>query len=344
MVYMLKDVTILIPSFNRHRQLKRLLEYYRGLEINIIVGDSTSIPFPNVDGYKNLKYFHYPNYPYAKKLALIYKKIKTSYVLFCADDDFVIPVAIKKCVAFLKKNPDYNSAHGHYVFFEKHKDNISFYPFYLKSINLDINGKTPSERVIQILSNYMQLLYAVTKTSDIKPIFKLLEKNPKIKNDNLVELFQAITLCIKGKSKTLALLYCAREVTPNSARTYTEELDAFFRKPEYFKEYKQWSEIIVNNLARSEKILPAKAKIIVNKGINSYLQNSLIYIPSMKISLLRLQRLVNKYSLGIAYKIYRLIHKEENINAPKHAFLKRESKRELEKIRKYIHKYDILTS
>ena len=33
----------------------------------------------------------------------------------CADDDFLVPSAITKCVAFLENNKDYSSAQGHYV-------------------------------------------------------------------------------------------------------------------------------------------------------------------------------------------------------------------------------------
>src|SRR3989344_5577464 len=152
---MLPKVTIVIPSYNRHRQLNRLLEYYSHYRIPIIVADSTKSVFPNRNKYENVKYYHYPNLPYAHKLPLIYKKVKTKFVLFCADDDFVIPSAIKECVQFLEKNSDYNSAHGHYIFFEDKKTDIVAYPFYLSVVDLDINASEPLERVRQILSNYM---------------------------------------------------------------------------------------------------------------------------------------------------------------------------------------------
>lgn len=340
---MLSKVTIVIPTFNRHRQLERLLEYYSNYNYPIIIGDSSATTFPNVNKYKRVKYLHFPSYPYAKKLPLIYKKVKTKYVFFCADDDFVIPDAIEKCVDFLEKNRDYSSAHGHYVFFEdKGKNNISAYPFYLYAVNIDINSNTPSQRVEQLLSNYMQLLYAVCRTSAVKEVFRQLEKNPGIKNDSLVELLQAIILCIIGKSKTLPIFYCAREVTPKSARTYVPSLDIVSTDKKYFKEYNLWFKVILNYLLEREKlpILLAKKKLLFAIGL--YLKAELITLPILNFNIyaLQLQRIINKYSFGIAQKIYRFIIPSTNEkNLAKHAFAKKSNKEKFKKIIYLIKKY-----
>lgn len=334
---MYSDITIIIPTHNRHRQLNRLLSYYSKFKFKIIIGDSSFKIFPDLKKYKNVRYYHYPNYPYAKKLPLIYDKVTTKYVLFCADDDFIIPKSIIKCRDFLNKNPDYNSAHGHYVFFEDRQKSLPVYSFYLASINLDINSSKPSERVKHLLSNYMQLLYAVTKTSDIKLAFKLLKGVPKIKNDNLVELFQAVILCINGKSKTLPILYCAREVTPNSARTYTQELDTYFNQPKHSKEYQTWFRCITKHLSEKEEIPTEKAREVFNEAIRLYLKNSLLYIPFLKISLTSVQRTINKYSLGLVKKIYNFfIPFSGDKNISKHAFSRKEGQKEWERIKTLI--------
>lgn len=334
---MLSDITIIIPTYNRPRQLNRLLNYYSRSKFQIIVGDSSPDIFPYLKRYRNVKYYHYPNFSYAKKLPLIYDRVRTKYVLFCADDDFIIPKSIIECRNFLNKNSDYNSAHGHYIFFEDQKKNLTVYPFYLASIKLDINSNSPSKRVKHLLSHYMQLLYAVTKTSDMKLAFKLLRENPRIKNDNLVELFQAIILCINGKSKTLPNLYCAREITPNSARTHTQELDVYLNQPKHSKEYRAWFDSITKHLSAREKIPLEKAEEIFNEGVMLYLRNFLLYIPFLKISFTNVQRTINKYSLGLVKKVYNFfIPFPGNENLPKHAFSKKRGQKEWEKIRTLI--------
>ena len=40
--------------------------------------------------------------------------IQTDYSVLCADDDFIIPSSLNKCINFLKNNKSYSSAHGLY--------------------------------------------------------------------------------------------------------------------------------------------------------------------------------------------------------------------------------------
>lgn len=337
---MLNNLTIIIPTYKRHRQLARLLDYYSKYKLNILVADSTLTPFPSKKISKNVKYYHYPNYSYAKKLPLIYSKVKTKYVVFCADDDFIIPSSILESVNFLEKNADYSSCHGHYAFFQNPDNkNLLAYPFYLDSMNLNINSDKPSKRVMQLLSAYMQLLYAVTITADIQQVFKYLTNYPEIKNDNLVEIFQAIILCINGKSKTLPILYCIRERTPNSAGTYTDDLDSFYVKKKYAKEYNIWLEILAKHLAKKEEISQTEAKVIITSAIKIYLKNSFMYVPFLKISILNIQRILNKYSFGLAKLIYDLVRPSPQQNLKKHSFFKKAGKKEFENIKLYIKKY-----
>jgi len=101
---MFKDLTLVIPTHNRPKRLRRILEYYSEIEIRIMICDSSKDKFPKKYLGKNVKHFHYKNWPYSKKLSNCIKKVKTKYLLICADDDFIIPSAIKKCIDFLVKN------------------------------------------------------------------------------------------------------------------------------------------------------------------------------------------------------------------------------------------------
>lgn len=339
---MFQNVTIIIPSYNRHRQLERLLDYYSNYRISIIVGDSTLKPFTSLRKYKNVKYLHYPNYSYANKIPLIYNKVKTKYVIFCGDDDFVTPSGIKKSVEFLEKNPDYNSAHGHYIFFEERKNEISAYPFYLHSIDMDINSSIPSERLNRLLSNYMQLMYAVTKTADAIKAFDILDNHKQIKNDNLVELLQAAILCINGKSKILPIFYCAREITPNSARTHTAPLEVISTKHQFRKEYKIWLNAIMEHLVKKEKLSNGQAEKKVMEGINNYLKGLIIKLPFVNIYTLEIQRFIIRATFGLAKKLRNFIIKPNDYkNLPKHTFHTPLGESEFKKIQEYIKKYRV---
>lgn len=335
---MLEDVTIVIPTYNRPRQLLRLLDYYSQDKLSILIADSTIKPFKLPRKFKNVEYYHFPNYPYVKKLPLIYKKVKTKYVVFCADDDFVLSSGINVCINFLEENPDYISAHGHYLRFKEEKSgNISAWPTYLYSLNLDINSNIPSKRVVQLLSNYAQLLYATIRTKEAKRIYSLLEKNSLISNDNLVELTQAILLCIEGKSKVLPILYDVRESTPNSAGTYVNSLEVISVDPKYEKEYHTWIQLLISQLKKKEKITKKDAATKIRSAINLYLKDYLLSLPHLQLNLSKFKNQTNALLKGIPAKITNFL-RYYNISS-QHIIHQKQAKIEYKNIRKYIIKY-----
>ena len=335
---MLEEVTVIIPTYNRPRQLLRLLDYYSQYRICILIADSTIKPFQLPAKFKNVEYYHFPNYPYVKKLPLIYKKVKTKYVVFCADDDFVAPIGIEACVDFLEKNPDYISAHGHYLRFHEEKSGkITAWPTYLYSLNIDINSNIPSERINQLLSNYAQLLYAVVRTKDAKKVYSLLEKNKQISNDNLVELTQAILLCIFGKSKILPVLYDVRESTPNSAGTYINSLEIISIDPKYKKEYNTWLQLLIIQLQKQELITKKDATVKIMKAINLYLKDYLMSLPHLQLNLSKLKNNINNLLNGIPAKITNYLRYYDT--SSQHIIHQKAAKMEYKNIKKYIIKY-----
>ena len=88
---LLKNITIIILTHFHHACLHRILDYYREVNVNILVADSNNKVFPSCESYKNLQYYHYPGMPFCEKMAKIFHHVITPYVVLCADDDFIIP-------------------------------------------------------------------------------------------------------------------------------------------------------------------------------------------------------------------------------------------------------------
>ena len=106
---MTADLTLLIPTHERPAYLKRILDYYRELPLQILVGDSSAAaydePLPG-----NVTYIHYPDAEFYEKMNLFVRRAATPYAVLCADDDFIAPGGMQAALAFLKDNPDYASA------------------------------------------------------------------------------------------------------------------------------------------------------------------------------------------------------------------------------------------
>ncbi|MBU2025198.1 TIGR00180 family glycosyltransferase [Patescibacteria group bacterium] len=212
----LKKITVIIPAHNRPKHLTRTLDYYSGTDLKIIVIDSSEEIFKNRGRFKRVAYHYLRNSSgssLAKKVCLALKKINTRYSVICSEDDFVNPRGILNCVQFLEKNPRYVSAQGHFVSFINNKGKIAFNPSYRYIRNTNIRQKFPCSRVRAFFKKYMQLLYAVHRTKNLRNIFKIIVKN-KIKNYNLHELMMGVMTIVAGRHRVLNIFYASREKIP----------------------------------------------------------------------------------------------------------------------------------
>jgi glycosyltransferase domain-containing protein len=260
---MLKDITLIIPTKNRHLYLARALEYYSNSGLNIIVADATTkkftLPVPG-----NVEFLHYPNVPYCDKLSDVLRKVNTTYTLLCADDDFILPSAIKTCVDFLEGHPEYKSAQGHYVFYNYHHHRFYYTPAYVETIGADINDKLPSKRMASYNSIPIQLYYCVHHTATLKYVFD--HSSGKITNLNLVELLIGYAAIICGKHKVLPIFYAQRELLYGSAGK-SDRIDVISNSPEYKEQYELFLESMIDLLKKEENLSVTQATSIMKNAI-----------------------------------------------------------------------------
>ena len=115
------NVTIVIPTYNRPRQLDRQLNFleYAKNQFPVIVVDGTNEaatrelnrgvakrhPSVQMRQYEQDRHF-------GLRISDGAKAADTEYVLVSADDDFAFPPAIRECADFLDAHPDYSAAIG----------------------------------------------------------------------------------------------------------------------------------------------------------------------------------------------------------------------------------------
>ena len=237
---MIPKFTIIIPTYNRSKYLKRILNYYNKYERNfkIIVADSSSDENKRVNK-KNISLLSFLDIQYIDKYASkinpydkwcnVLNYVKTKYALFCADDDFIIPNGIKKSIDFLEKNADFSCAQGHYISFylgnNLQKKEFVFKPSY--TYYNSITSDNVKDRLFSNFVNYMQTIYAVHRTNLLKMIF---EESAKYTNDNRFgELLASMLDLVYGKVKKLDILYSAREVIVGSDGQRDKNMKDFIR-------------------------------------------------------------------------------------------------------------------
>lgn len=343
---MFDKITLVIATKNRHSYLERILDYYTDSGIHIIVADATKEIYKKKLP-ENISYYHYPEIPYCEKLDSVFKRVNTTYTMLCADDDFIIPQAIATCINFLDTNLDYNSAQGHYVFFNHSKNKLFYLPAYLSTIGCHINDEKATDRIKQYNNIWIQFYYSVHRTETLKDVFSF--ANNKFFNLNLVELMMGIHTLIKGKHKVLPVFYGVRELLYRSAGK-SHGLDVFSTSNEYKEQYMAFFSEVIRLLTIYQGMSEQEAKAFLEQSIQDHIHNRYDNKFSLKKSVLAFGKKIIPFTLRKRLRHYMLLLKDERKQKNNYAlsiktngfpFKGGPEKIELQRIESYIFKYNI---
>ena len=237
MVY-LSEITLIIPTHNRSGYLKRILDYYSYVPLQIIVVDSTREPFSGQFDPVKILYNHFPDMPMPMKIAKALVQVKTRFVAMCADDDFIIPEGMISCINFLNQNKGFVAAQGNNISYKKsdnYEEYIEINPMYLQQLNYEITSPDPFKRMGKLFQPYRTIFSAVHYTGVLKRAFQQLD--PEIKNLYLNEYLTAVVPILSGYYKELNLFYQVREFSPTSDDKTTDNLDVISTSSRYKKEF-----------------------------------------------------------------------------------------------------------
>lgn len=210
----MRDLTLVIPTFNRPAHLKRLLTYYQqaGLQTRFLVLDSSNEDTVAANAAlvascgERFRHVVFPSsLPVATKLFQGLALVETPYCAFCADDDLVFPDALTHALDFLASHTDYVCTDGIYLNFFPSKGEINFQVEYGSR---GIEADHPGARVFRLFQSYESMFYAVFRASDLRDVFSFVKDIPSL---HYQELFQAAGALLKGKSHRLPEFYAARQ-------------------------------------------------------------------------------------------------------------------------------------
>jgi glycosyltransferase domain-containing protein len=208
------ELTLLVPTFNRHGHLRRLLGYYSsrlpGVKVLVLDSSEEAVRDANHRLVAELggPFLHrrFPgDLPVAKKLLLGLGEVDTPYCAFCADDDLVFPEGLERALAFLRENPEFVCADGIYLNFHPvgHQVQVK-----LEYGSEGIDPSHPCARVFRLFQRYESLFYGVFRTADLREIFGGVCNVPSL---HYQELFQAAAALLIGKSHRLPVFYAGRQ-------------------------------------------------------------------------------------------------------------------------------------
>lgn len=268
LVHRFKDLTVVIPTYNRPKYLERSLEYWARSLIKVIVVDGSPYKYSG-DIPCNVSYYHDSNVNIGRRWANGLHKVQTPFSVLCADDDFLSLSGIEACLDFLRSNSDYASAQGVGVRFQvDNKMNIFVEISNSLMVGHDINGSTALERLNQLFIDYIEQTYSICRT----PILQMsLDTCIDQTNPHYIEHSTIFVPSVFGKHKVLPVLYSAREEIQGSARGSFELPRFEILKSCNKVTYELWRESIVKIYAEEVNVSLDSAFEVFDRNFTQYL-------------------------------------------------------------------------
>lgn len=166
-------LTVLVPTYNRHVKLRRLLGYVASLEVpyRIVVLDSSSDePDPGLLSGRvvalDVEHRRYPSStPPMEKLHDALAGVKSPYVVVWDDDDFLVPRSLTLGVQFLQTHEEYSAVHGQSALFAVDTSDGRKAPWCMPYLQRAFTEETGGERLHSYLRRQTVLNSAVQPTA-----------------------------------------------------------------------------------------------------------------------------------------------------------------------------------
>lgn len=251
--------TLIIPTYNRAAELKRVLAYLerRSVDFTVLVLDSseqktfeenertiakTDVPIRHTRYDSSIP-------PYQKFSEGLYL-VDTPYCSFCADDDVVFTDAIKECVDFLEANPFFVAAHGYYVNFREQPK--SFDLTYTIYDGETISGDNALKRLMQQLRYYQAIFYAIYRTP-------VLQRAHEVGHRMRFVLFQEVLASsiaiVHGGVARLKSFYLARSTAPSVPYSNWHPHEIIAKDAaSLFREYWNYRDVVLKALLERDEI------------------------------------------------------------------------------------------
>lgn len=217
----LSKVTIVIPTFNRPKDLLRLITFLQKLNnlYPVFVLDSSTKEIQIINkktcDVGNIKYISFPEYYLfsSKVRDFLNKTVISEYMIFCGDDDFVIPAGINQAALFLDAHPDFSAVTGvtKCLAYPCKFNQLGLFAFLDKlkhPLVLDADTFLARYLKLPIFQEYTPpIFYALRRTKHVREIFNKIPEG--FTYTSIERLSDSLTL-LWGKSLTLPFLLLIR--------------------------------------------------------------------------------------------------------------------------------------
>jgi len=218
-----RALTCVVPTHNRPQFLGRLLTFHRETAppYPLLVADSSAAPQAGENlaavqalGDESRASYRHQDCHLLDKLVLALETVCTPYVALCADDDFLMPSAVQRCVEFLTDNSDYASAMGRTVQFRLRR--VAMRCQVIKGYSVEHDR--PLDRCRAMAEQWFTNFYGVYRTEALLGNMRLAAQYTDSRRGYfLPEVFLSQLSVLSGRAKVFPFLYSVMEQHTSNA-------------------------------------------------------------------------------------------------------------------------------
>ena len=224
-------LTIIIPLKNRSYYTKEYLKTLNNKYLYIFADGSDNNNnqklFQDLN-YKNVTYVKYSEDKtidiYIDKINKVLKLVKTPYVLFSDNDDFILERGLDKSIEVLENKENDFICSGGKILAILQKNDLKSTKYSLPFILFDnscLHGLNGKKDLIKNFKNYHYLYYSVYKRDYIVEFWKDI-KNINLNHITLIEIFLTISTLLNGKYYDVGESHYMRLRNPYSSSDKSE--------------------------------------------------------------------------------------------------------------------------
>jgi glycosyltransferase domain-containing protein len=215
-------LTVVLITHNRPAFLRRAVQFYSALPCRILVLDSSTQAMEGIGEHRpTVDYRHLPQFGYwgiQSKLAYGVEQVSTPYMVFAADDDFLVHTALGDSVAFLEANHDYGMCHGYCLMYLTLAGSVSYYRRD-KKVCEDYSSERAQDRVLDYMSQYIPPFYAVHRTALLRDWYEAMPQGTIFQWQEIGHVYYMLA---RAKARILPIPYVVREINYGESDHKTE--------------------------------------------------------------------------------------------------------------------------
>jgi glycosyltransferase domain-containing protein len=246
----MQDFSLIVPTYDRPRDLARLLAFLdrRQVPWRVLVLDSSHAPEREQNRAMlahlrlHAEYCEYPveTHPFDKFRDGI-DRVETQFCALCADDDVVLPSGSSACVEALRADPEAAVAQGYFFQFIEHPDgrfDLANVLYFAPSI-LD---RTPLARVARQFEQYQATTYGHYRTAVLRNAFHAIKS---VESLLARELLTSALSAVAGKVVRVPRFSNGRSMGPSASYDHWHPLEWFAKDADgLFAEYRSYRTVL----------------------------------------------------------------------------------------------------